>query len=90
MACISAGADSAIEKGTTVIVQLTDDATSEKLETEFKTYRLKQREVLSRPLKIVLFDFDHKKIEDTDLVTLLKKSALVKEAQPNREVQPRN
>lgn len=78
------------EEETTVIVQLKEEGTESALENEFATYGLEKKKVLSRPLFIFLFTFDTQKTTNTELVELLKKSPLVKEAQLNRNVELRN
>lgn len=78
------------EEETTVIVQLINEGSHQDLELAFESYSLKKKKVISRPLYIILFEFDAEKISNEELVTLLKQSPLVKEAQLNRKVQLRN
>jgi len=90
ISCKSKASNGLTEQGTTVIIKLAENATTEALEIAFKPYHLKKEKVLSRPLYIFLFTFDTNTTNDKDLVTLLKKSPLVDEAQLNRNVELRN
>lgn len=72
-----------------ILVQLYNDSTVTALELAYKKYDLQKQKVVSRPMSIYLFQFDAASIEDTTLITLLKQSKLVKEAQRNRNVELR-
>jgi len=74
----------------TVIVDLKDNITPEKLETEFKVYQLQNKKLISKPLNIFLFTFNEKKITATELVEVLRISENVDNAQTNKEVDNRN
>ncbi len=74
----------------TVIVQVYNSEAVTQLEKGYVQYNLKKEKVLSRPMQIFLFTFNSEKILNTELVELLKKSDLVKEAQLNRNVISRN
>lgn len=73
-----------------VLVQLNDGAVVTGLEEAFETYQLRNQKVVSRPMNIHLFTFNSEKISQSELIQQLKSSALVKEAQPNNDVQLRN
>ncbi|MDC8004070.1 hypothetical protein POV27_08395 [Aureisphaera galaxeae] len=89
ISCKSKDAAQDSEKNT-VIVQLHDSESVVQLEESHTEYSLKKEKVLSRPMHIFLFRFNSEKIQNTELVELLKKSDLVKEAQLNRNVTLRN
>lgn len=78
------------DENVTILVQLHDAESIADLESDFSEYALKMEKVVSRPTQIYLFTFNSKKIKDTELISLLKTSDLVKEAQQNRNVQLRN
>jgi len=78
------------EDSSDVLVQVYEDTDLSLLEDTYKAYELQKVEVVSRPMHIYLFKFNSKKIKEIELVKLLKQSDLVKEAQPNRNVELRN
>ena len=90
VSCKGSSTEELSEEQTTVIVQLKEAGTSEALEKEFKSYGLKEKKVLSRPLYIVLYTFNTEKTTNVALVKLLKQSPLVKEAELNSSVELRN
>lgn len=73
-----------------VLVQFNEQYESTNLEETYVAYELKKKKVVSRPMHIYLFTYNSKKIKQAELIELLKTSELVKEAQPNRNVQIRN
>lgn len=77
------------EDTTEVLVQVYEDTAVTILEDTYKVYGLKKVKVVSRPMYIYLFEFNPKKIKQTELIALLKTSDLVKEAQINRNVETR-
>lgn len=77
------------DKAPSILVQLYNDSTVTALELAYKKYDLQKQKVVSRPMSIYLFQFDASSIEDTTLITLLKQSKLVKEAQRNGNVELR-
>ncbi len=82
--------DTPIQEKNSIIIQLTDNAPIDTLETIFKKYDLKKQKLVSRPLHIYLYTFNPKKIENQALIIRLKKLPFVKEAQKNRTVKNRN
>ena len=74
----------------TVLVQLHNLEATDSLVKAFEEYQLVENRLVSRPMQIVLFSFNSRKIKDTTLIRMLKSSKLVKEAQQNRDVQLRN
>jgi hypothetical protein len=74
----------------TVLVDLKDNVTPEKLEAEFKVYGLQNKKLISRPLNIFSFTFNEKKITATELIKALRISENVTNAQTNKEVNIRN
>ncbi len=73
-----------------VLVDLKDNISPEKIETEFKVYNLQNKKLISKPLNIFLFTFNEKKITATELVEALRISENVDNAQTNKEVNNRN
>ena len=90
VSCKGSSADVSTEEESTVLVQLFESGNEEALEVAFSDYDLKMKKVVSRPLYIGLYTFNTDKTTNTELVALLKKSPLVKEAQLNRNVELRN
>lgn len=82
--------ESANNEDTTILVQLYDANSLEKLVQEFDVYNLQKQKLVSRPMNIFLFSFNSEKIAPTELIGLLKESDLVKEAQKNKKVELRN
>ncbi|MDC7996207.1 hypothetical protein [Altibacter sp. HG106] len=74
----------------TVLVQCVGAGNEKLLEENFKAFDLKFERIVSRPALIYLFSFNQKKITTSNLIEQLKASDLVKEAQENKEIQPRN
>ncbi len=74
----------------TLIVQMHDSQATVQLEKDYTQYDLQEKKVLSRPMNIFLFTFNSEKIQNTELLELIKKSDLVKEAQLNKNVTLRN
>ncbi len=74
----------------TVLVDLKDNITPEKLEEEFKIYSLQNKKIISKPLNIFLFTFNENKITAAELVEALRTSKNVNNAQTNKEVNNRN
>ena len=78
------------DESSTVLVQLKSLDSSPELEIAFKAFDLKEEGIVSRPMKIVLYRYDEKTIENAELVSMLKENELVEESQPNRKVELRN
>ena len=74
----------------TLIVQMHDSQATTKLVKDYSQYDLQEKKVLSRPMNIFLFTFNSEKIQNSELLELIKKSDLVKEAQLNKNVTLRN
>jgi hypothetical protein len=74
----------------TVLVDLKDSVSPEKLEAEFKAYNLQNKKPVSKPLNIFLFTFNEKKITANELVAALLISENVDNAQTNKKVNTRN
>lgn len=73
-----------------VLIQLTENTLPEKVEKEFVAYELSNLKTVSRPMHIFLFSYNTNKIEEKDLLKLLKQSNWIKEAQSNKDLQTRN
>ena len=74
----------------TLLVQVDHDSIVPILETSFKAYGLRKHKVVSRPIKIFLFEYNEEKISEEALISELKASPHVIVAQKNRDVQLRN
>lgn len=79
-----------VQDDATLLVQLKDVKSINTLEKEFVAYELTRIKLVSRPMFIYLVSYSTDKIDEEELIGLLKNSSLVKEAQPNREVNTRN
>jgi hypothetical protein len=90
ISCKSSTSEISESYDNTVIVDLGEGVTSEKLESAFRKYDLQEKKKLSRPLNIVLFTFNQDKIEVEKLVIELRESSLVDNAQTNKEINTRN
>jgi hypothetical protein len=88
--CKTGNADKEIRALPTVLVQMAPGAQVSELEEKFSAYSLQLEKKVSRPMDIYLFNFNPEKITEKQLLLLLKKSTMVKEAQRNKEVQNRN
>ncbi|MEL6812452.1 MAG: hypothetical protein AAFP76_14060 [Bacteroidota bacterium] len=78
------------EEAKTILVQVFEDASVELLEQDYSAYELRKEKVVSRPMRIYLFTYNTQKIEEKELISQLKTSQWVQEAQSNKNVQTRN
>ena len=75
---------------TTILVDLKENSNPETLILDFSEINLQKIKQISRPLNIFLFSFDNTKIEMDLLLSQLKQSSIVENAQSNKETTNRN
>lgn len=78
------------ENSATVLVDLTEKGTADVLILDFSEINLQKIKKISRPLNIILFSFDSTKIDMDTLVSQLKQSSIVEDAQSNKNSTNRN
>ena len=78
------------EDNSDLLVQVYEESAISALEVAYGEYELQKVKMVSRSMNIYLFTFNSKKIKQNELIQLLKNSDLVKEAQSNKNIQPRN
>ena len=89
MSCRQSKTDENSPQQGEVIVKLADDVTSEQLENSFTEFQLKVVKRLGARSSYYLCKFDIRSVETDSMVSLLKQSDMVEEAQRNRDLSTR-
>ena len=89
MSCKQSKTDESSPQQGEVIVKLDDDVTGEQLESSFTEYQLKVVKRLGAKSSYYLCKFDIRSVETDSMVSLLKNSDMVVEAQRNRDLSTR-